>query len=70
MSGGSSHNSQLCICPDLKSWAATEMQKEGAVLKERRKAREERADPKKGAEERGCDGWSPLRSPLLIVPLT
>lgn len=33
----------LCICPALNEWIADEMKKEAAVLKERRKAREERA---------------------------
>ena len=41
----------LCICPALSAFVATEAAKETAVLKERRKAREERAlvrpDPKK-----------------------
>ena len=30
------------VCPELDSWAATKLQAESAVLKERRKAREER----------------------------
>ncbi len=40
----------LCVCPDLQAWIAGELQKESAVLKERRKAREERtlARPKGG----------------------
>ena len=40
---GATHRSQLCICPALKEWCAEEARKETAVLKERRKAREERA---------------------------
>lgn len=31
----------LCICPKLSEWVAEELKKESAVLKERRKAREE-----------------------------
>ena len=52
---GASHRSQLCICPDLKAYTAAETAKESAVLKERRKAREERilAMPKKGAPKGG-----------------
>jgi hypothetical protein len=55
---GAAHRSQLCICPELTAWIATETQKETAVLKERRKAREERvlAGPKKGAKKGGSDG--------------
>ena len=51
---GASHKSQLCIAPSLKQWIAGEMQKDAAVLKERRKAREERvlAHPKK--KGKGC----------------
>ena len=42
----------LCVMPDLTQWIATELSKEYAVMKERRKAREERtlARPKKGAK--------------------
>ena len=41
----------LCISPELMQWLSAELQKESAVLKERRKAREERtlARPKAGA---------------------
>lgn len=48
---GTSGRSQLCVCPELKAWVAEEARKESAVLKERRKAREERvlARPKRGA---------------------
>ena len=41
MSGAQSR-SQLCICLELRAWIASEVQKESSVLKERRKAREER----------------------------
>jgi len=41
--GGHSSRSNLCICPDLSAWIAEEMKTEAAVMKERRKAREERA---------------------------
>ena len=30
------------VCPDLRGWIAEELRKESSVLKERRKAREER----------------------------
>ena len=52
---GAAHKSQLCICPALKAWTASELQKDSAVLKERRKAREERvlAQPKKQAKGAG-----------------
>ena len=55
---GAAHRSQLCICPELTTWIATETQKETAVLKERRKARDERVlpGPKKGAKKGGGDG--------------
>jgi hypothetical protein len=33
----------LCICPELSAWIAGELSKESAVMKEKRKAREERA---------------------------
>ena len=46
---GSSSRAGLCISPELSEWVADEMRKESAVMKERRKAREERAlsKPKK-----------------------
>ena len=48
MSGVSSR-SVLCISPELKAWIAAETSRDAAILKERRKAREERvlAAPKK-----------------------
>jgi hypothetical protein len=56
MSGLASRSS-LCICPALTSHVAAEASKRTAVLKERRKAREERAllrpGPKKGAKGDG-----------------
>jgi len=41
--GGGHNRGNLCICPALNAWIAAELQSEAAVLKERRKAREERA---------------------------
>ena len=57
MSGAQS-GSQLCICPELRAWIASEVQKESSVLKERRKAREERvlANPKKKGGKGGAGG--------------
>ena len=57
MSGAQSR-SQLCICPELRAWIASEVQKESSVLKERRKAREERvlANPKKKGGKGGGGG--------------
>ena len=40
--GGGHTRGNLCICPLLSEWIALELQKEASVLKERRKAREER----------------------------
>ena len=40
--GGGSSNSRLCICPELNEFISKELQAEAAVMKERRKAREER----------------------------
>ena len=47
------------MCPDLESWVASELAKETATLKERRKAREERKelpkalkDPKGGGKDK------------------
>ena len=58
---GFKHRAALCICPELRTYIATEHSKESAILKERRKAREERslAHPKKapkGASRGGGDG--------------
>ena len=53
---GSTRKSQLYIAPQLKAWIAGELQKDASILKERRKAREERilANPKKkGAPGKG-----------------
>lgn len=51
-SGTQGTRANLCICPALQSWIAEEMGKESAILKERRKAREERqlARPKQNAK--------------------
>jgi hypothetical protein len=45
---GALHSSELCICPELRAFTATETSKKYAIMKERRKAREERvlAQPK------------------------
>ena len=40
--GTSTARGGLCVSPDLQEWIAEELKKESAVLKERRKAREER----------------------------
>ena len=47
---GARNRAQLCIAPELRTWLATEQAKNNALLKERRKAREEQvlAQPKKG----------------------
>jgi hypothetical protein len=44
----------LCICPDLSKWISEELQREASVMKEKRKAREERAlvRPKGGGAEK------------------
>ena len=39
---GSRSRTTICVCPALSEWIAEEMRKEAAVMKERRKAREER----------------------------
>ena len=46
---GLSNRCKLCICPSLSTFVASEAAKDTAVMKERRKAREERAllKPKK-----------------------
>ena len=41
--GGMTARCTICVSPELSSWVALELSKESAVLKERRKAREERA---------------------------
>ena len=45
-----------CVCPLLSEWVAEELRKEAAVMKERRKAREERnlARTKKDKKEKGA----------------
>ena len=51
LGAGVGSRAALCICPALSEHISKELQKEAAVSKERRKAREERqlAKPKKGA---------------------
>ena len=39
---GSAHRNNLCVCPKLQEWVGEEMRKESLIMKERRKAREER----------------------------
>lgn len=55
---GANHKSQLCICPELRAFTASETQKEASILKERRKAREERvlAQPKAHAKAKAQAG--------------
>ena len=55
----------LAVCPDLESWVASELAKETATLKERRKAREERKelpkapkDPKGGGQRQAINPCS------------
>ena len=50
--------SQLCICPELRTLTASEVQKEMSVLKERRITREKRvlANPKKKGGKGGAGG--------------
>ena len=40
--GTSAARGGLCVCPALQEWISEELRRESAVLKERRKAREER----------------------------
>ena len=48
--GGHSSRTNLCICPDLSAWIAEGIKSEAAVMKERRKAHEERALQKPAAK--------------------
>jgi hypothetical protein len=43
MHGTGKVRGNLCVCPALQDWISEELRKESAVLKERRKAREERS---------------------------
>ena len=38
----------LCVCPALQEWISEELRRESSIMKERRKAREERALNNKG----------------------
>jgi hypothetical protein len=51
--GTTSTRGGLCICPALQDWISDELRREASVMKERRKAREEReiARPKKGPKD-------------------
>ena len=53
---GSTSKQQLCVCPTLMTYITGETAKRNAILKERRKAREERvlAHPKKGPKKGGA----------------
>jgi len=55
---GLKNRSALCICPELRSYMSLETAKESAILKERRKAREERtlAHPKGKAKAKAGPG--------------
>ena len=55
---GAPHKSHLCVSPELRAWIAKERGQEASVLKERRKAREERllARPKKTPKGGGRGG--------------
>ena len=55
---GFKNRSALCICPELRSYMSLETAKESAILKERRKAREERtlAHPKGKAKAKAGPG--------------
>ena len=57
MGGLAGARGELCICPLRSEWIAKQLQKESAVMKERRKAGEERvlARPKKGGKGGGAD---------------
>eukprot|EP00959_Pyramimonas_sp_CCMP1952_P302547 6330455-Pyramimonas_sp.AAC.1 len=46
----------VAVCPALQSWASAELQKEVSVMKERRKAREERASAKQNKNNTNKDG--------------
>ena len=46
--GSGVNRGRVCVAPVLSDWIAEELRKEASVLKERRKAREERASLKKG----------------------
>jgi hypothetical protein len=54
---GSRSKQQLCVCPALMAFTSSETAKKSAILKERRKAREERvlAHPKKNAKKGGAN---------------
>ena len=54
---GSQSKQQLCICPALMTYTSGETAEKSAILKERRKAREERslAYPKKDAKKGGAN---------------
>ena len=53
---GSSSRGMLCVCPALEEWIAEETRKSSAILKERRKAREERDAARPKAKSGAKDG--------------
>ena len=54
--GGSAHRTNLCVCPALQEWVGEEMRKESLIMKERRKAREERSLMRPGGPRGGKGG--------------
>eukprot|EP00959_Pyramimonas_sp_CCMP1952_P416436 8724456-Pyramimonas_sp.AAC.1 len=46
----------VAVCPALQSWVSAGLQKEVSVMKERRKAREERASAKQNKNKTKKDG--------------
>ena len=53
--GTTSTRGAVCICPALQDWISDELRREASIMKERRKAREERelARPKEGPMDNG-----------------
>ena len=49
--GSEATRGNVCVCPLLQDWTSTQLSKEQALLKERRKAREERELAKKGGKK-------------------
>ena len=43
------------MCPELETWVASELAKETATLKERRKAREERKELPNNPKDKGAE---------------
>ena len=53
---GLPHRSNLCICPALMKWTSAEASVETSILKERRKAREERTLQRPDPKHKGKKG--------------